>query len=143
MDNMNYAKCVNFMHLLHTIYINMLFKIRRRRLHCKTYSTHSKNSSFGNQAASQSISHYITKFNNVCVHLGFLCFLVISHADYTYISGMHVSATNCTEITILTLTQTIINNMEYCIMSAYITPKTLQDLINIKKRTCLPMLYVN
>jgi len=28
-------------------------------------------------------------------------------------------------------------------MSTYVTPKTLQDLINIKKRTCLPLLYVN
>jgi len=67
------------MHLLHTIYVNMLFKIRRGRLHCKTYSSHSNNSSFGNQAASQSLSNYVTKFNNVCVHLGFLCFLVTIH----------------------------------------------------------------
>lgn len=102
MDNMNDAKCVNFMHFLHTIYVNMLFKIRRGRLHCKTYSSHSNNSSFGNQAASQSLSYYVTKFNNVCVQFHFLCFLVISHADYTYINGTYISATNCTEITILT-----------------------------------------
>jgi hypothetical protein len=129
----------------------MLFKIIRGKLHSKTYSTHSNNfsfgnqvaSSFGNQVASQSLSYYITKFINVCVHLGFLCFLVISHADYTYINGKYISAINCTEIIILTLTQIIINNIEYCIMSAYVTPKTLQDLINIKKRTCLPLLYVN
>jgi len=140
---MNYAKCVNFMHLLHTIYINMLFKIIRGRLHSKTYSTHSNNSSFGNQAALQSLSYYVTKFNNVCIRLGFLCFLVISHADYTRINGKYISATNCTEIMILTLTQIIINNMAYYILSAYVTPTTLQDLINIKKRICLPLLYVN
>lgn len=140
---MNYAKCVNFMHLLHTIYINMLFKIIRGRLHCKTYSTHSNNCSFGNQGASQSLLYYITTFINVCVHLGFLCFLVISHANYTYLNGKYISATNCTEIMILTLTQIIINNMEYCILSAHVTPKTMQDLINIKKRKCLPLLYVN
>jgi hypothetical protein len=112
----------------------MLFKIRRGRLHCKTY------------LVTQIILlleikllhnlYYITKFNNVSVQLDFLCFLVISHADYTYINGTYISAANCTEIMILTLTQIIINNMEYCIMSAYVTPKTLQDLINIKKRTC-------
>jgi len=35
MDNVNYANCVNFMHLLHTIYVNMIFKITSGRLHCK------------------------------------------------------------------------------------------------------------
>jgi uncharacterized membrane protein YkvA (DUF1232 family) len=54
---------------------------------------------------------------------------------------MYIPATNCTKIKILTLTQIIIiiiiiNKMEYCVMPADITPKILQDLVNIQKRTC-------
>jgi hypothetical protein len=44
---------------------------------------------------------------------------------------MYIPATNCTKIKTLTLTQIIINKMEYSVMSADVTPKILHIVSNL------------